>query len=139
MIEARDGTGRVVRLMDGEDLMARLAGLGLDSGIIVAGIGMVRDAELGYWNGETYEIHSIPEACELLAMQGNIGCREDGEKVVHAHLTLARRDGTVAGGHLVRATVENTVEAFLQDLPGVALLRKPEKTGLVGLYPEGSG
>ena len=136
MIEAKDGTQRVVRLMDGEDLMACLEGLDLGSGVILAGIGMVRDAQLGYWNGETYEIHDVPEACELLAMQGNIGLREDGSKVVHAHLTLACRDGTVAGGHLVRATVANTVEAYVQELPGIALRRKPEPNDLVGLFPE---
>jgi len=139
MIEAKDKAQHVVRLADGEDLMAGLHGLELDSGVILSGIGMVRDAELGYWNGETYEIHRIPEACELLTMQGNVGLLENGDTVVHAHLTLARRDGTVAGGHLIRATVANTVEAFLLELPGIALHRKPEASGLVGLFPEVRG
>jgi len=138
MIQARNGREMVVRLEDGENLMERLIGLGLDSAVIVAGIGMVRDAELGYWNGSEYEIHQVSDACELLAMQGNIGLR-DSERIVHAHLTLARRDGSVTGGHLVAATVANTAEIAILLSEGIALRRRLESNGLVGLYPEQAG
>jgi len=138
MIVARSKDNLVVRLLDGESLMDHLLEIETGSAIIVCGIGMVRDAELGYWNGESYEIHRVPEPCELLAMQGNIGSR-DGETIVHAHLTLARKDGSVVGGHLVRATVANTAEIAVRQIHGILLRRKPDPNGLIGLYPEVRG
>jgi predicted DNA-binding protein with PD1-like motif len=134
MIEGRSGADWVIRLVDGERLAASLASLELDSGVILGGIGMVRDARLGYWNGTSYEEHRIAEAAELLSMQGNVAVSPEG-RIVHCHLTLALRDGTVRGGHLIEATVTNTAEISLRVLRGVRLSRRIEKNGLLGLYP----
>jgi len=135
MIEARGEREVVVRMLDGESLVENLLSIYVSAAVIVGGIGMVREARLAYWNGTDYEEHEAAEPAELLAMQGNLALR-DGERVVHCHLTLARRDGTVVGGHLVAATVANTVELVLTIPEGIRLKRKPEPSGLVGLYPE---
>ena len=134
MIEAHGTRETVVRMVDGEDLVAGLLSLTMDSAVILAGIGMVREVTLGYWNGDEYEHHVIREAVELLATQGNIGLL-DGERIAHCHLTVARRDGTVTGGHLVSATVANTAEIVLGRLDGILLERRVEPNGLAGLYP----
>lgn len=135
MTEARGERQMVIRLVDGEDLMGHLQSVSETAALVLVGIGMVRDAQLGFWNGSEYEVHEIPEPCELLAMQGNIGMRE-GERVVHCHLTIGRRDGTVTGGHLIAATVHNTAEIALGLLPDIVLERRIEPNGLAGLYPE---
>ncbi len=134
MIEARGDREVVLRMVDGEDLLAELLGIDLDGAVILGGIGMVRDARLGYWNGVEYEEHEISEPAELLTMQGNIARRED-EAIVHCHVTVARRDGTVAGGHLIGATVANTAEIVLHIPLGIVLERRMETNGLAGLYP----
>jgi predicted DNA-binding protein with PD1-like motif len=134
MINATRNGLWVVRLVDGEDLAAILAALPIEAGIIVAGIGMLRDVELGYWNGSAYETHSIDEPVELVSAQGNIAVA-DGERVAHCHLGIAHRDGSAAGGHLISATAHNTVELFLQETPGITLRRTPEPSGLLGLTP----
>jgi len=135
MIEARGEREVIVRMLDGENLVENLLSIDVTAAVIVGGIGMVREARLAYWNGTEYEEHEVAEPTELLAMQGNLALR-DGERVAHCHLTLARRDGTVVGGHLVAATVANTVELVLTIPEGIRLKRKPEPSGLVGLYPE---
>jgi predicted DNA-binding protein with PD1-like motif len=134
MIEARGTNEIVVRMLDGESLSEGLRSIEVESAAVLCGVGMVRDATLAYWNGTEYEEHVIEEPTELLSMQGNIA-RRDGERVVHCHLTIARRDGTVAGGHLVSATVANTAEIVLGKLDGIVLERKMEPNGLVGLHP----
>jgi len=134
MIEARGQREIAVRMVDGEDLVAGLLSISVDTAAILGGIGMVRDARLAYWNGSAYEEHAVPEPVELVSMQGNIALR-DGERVVHCHVTVARRDGSVAGGHLVAATVANTVEIVLGKLDGIILERRIEPNGLAGLYP----
>lgn len=134
MIEARGDREIVLRLVDGEDLLGELLNVEVEGALILGGIGMVRDARLGYWNGIEYEEHQIVEPVELLAMQGNIA-RRDGERMAHCHVTVARRDGTVAGGHLLRATVTNTAEIVLALPKGIVLERRMDPNGLAGLYP----
>ena len=134
MIEAHAEHDVMVRMLDGESLVDSLLSVELESAIIVGGIGMVRDATLAYWNGSEYEEHIVKEPVELLAMQGTIG-RMDGKPIAHCHLTVARRDGSVTGGHLVAATVANTAEVALKKLPGIALERSIEANGLAGLRP----
>lgn len=137
MLSARSGDNVVVRLFDGEDVMKALGDVDLQgsSAVLLGAVGMVGTLGLGFWNGEAYEVHRVDEPAELLSMQGNIGTAADGTRVVHAHLSVGRRDGTVAGGHLVDAKAVNTVELALRLIPGIALERKTEPSGLIGLYP----
>jgi predicted DNA-binding protein with PD1-like motif len=60
---------------------------------------------------------------------------EAGERIAHVHVSLARKDGSVRGGHLVAATVHNTLEMGLLPLEAIALDRKQESNGLMGLFP----
>jgi len=134
MIEARGEREIVVRMVDGEDLVAELLSVAVEGAVILGGIGMVRDARLAYWNGSEYEEHTVSEPTELLAMQGNIAVLE-GERIAHCHVTVARRDGSVTGGHLVSATVSNTTEIVLGLPSGIVLERRLDANGLAGLYP----
>jgi predicted DNA-binding protein with PD1-like motif len=134
MLTASHNGRWVVRFTDGEAFMEGLQALPLDAAFLVAGVGMLRDVRLAYWTGERYETTALEEPVELLSLQGNIG-RSDERRIVHCHVTVGRRDTTTRGGHLVSATVHNTVELFARETPGIALDRKEEPTGLVGLYP----
>jgi len=135
MIKARSGEYWVIRFQDGENLLEGLKGLGLKSAAILGAVGMLRDLAFGYWDGERYVEEPVPEPVELLSLSGNIG-EADGEVVVHAHVVAGMRDGNAIGGHLLRATVHNTTEMVLLQLSRVRLARKPDPSGLLGLYPE---
>jgi len=134
MIVVRTSEDLFIRMTDGEDLLSGLSGLDVSSALIIGGIGMVRGLRLGYWSGEGYEEHRVDGPAELLTMQGNIAMH-GSERIVHCHLSVAGRDGTVRGGHLLAATVANTAEIALRLPPGITLERREEDTGLVGLYP----
>ncbi len=136
MIEAKSAHEWVARLQDGEDLVDVLRKLGKDSALILTGIGMVREAELGYWNGTEYEVHAYSAPAELISLQGNLAVNDEDERIVHAHLLLSGQDGSVRGGHLVRATVHNTIEIGLLPLEGITLERRLESNGLAGLFPQ---
>jgi len=136
MIQARSANEWVVRLQDGDDVVAAIRGLDVASALLLMGIGMVRDAEIGYWDGSRYLTHVLEAPLELLSLQGNLATNPAGDRIVHAHVSLGRPDGSVLGGHLVRATANNTVELAIQPLLQVHLRRKQEENGLVGLYPE---
>lgn len=136
MIEAGSQSEMVVRMRDGEDLIASLGQLHLpgDSAIVVCGIGMLRGLELGYWNGEVYEKHRFDPPVELVSLQGNIA-RLGDDRVVHVHACVAKRDGSTLGGHLFSGTVHNTAEIALALPKRIVLERVREKTGLTGLKP----
>jgi len=134
MLKASSGNDVMLRLMDGEDLIDSLSSLGINSGVVLNGVGMFRDLELGYWDGKDYVRESISEPVELLSLQGNLGDKQ-GELIVHCHTTVAKRGGAAVGGHVLKATVNNTAEILIRRLSGIKLERKREKTGLAGLYP----
>ncbi len=132
MLKAQSGAHLVVRLEDGEELPQVLRDLGTQ-GVVVCGVGMLRDVVFGFWDGKGYREEKLAEPVELLSLQGNIG--EGG--VVHLHVVVGKEGGEARGGHLLSATVCNTVELLVAGVPGVRLRRRPEPTGLLGLYPEG--
>ncbi len=134
MIKAEHEQELMVRLKDGEELISSLKELSLNSGVLLNGVGMLRDLELGYWNGLSYEVKRIAEPVELLSLQGNFA-RKDEERIVHCHAAVAQHGGATLGGHVIKATVHNTAEIFIHKLAGITLERKMEETGLPGLYP----
>jgi predicted DNA-binding protein with PD1-like motif len=134
VLQATNGREAVIRLADGEDLMAGLRGLAVDGAVIACGIGMVRSLRLGYWNGKSYVETRIENPAELLSMQGTIAASAEG-CIVHSHVSVATEDGTVRGGHLLGATVMNTAEIGLLLVPGIRLERRPEPAGLSSLVP----
>jgi len=134
MIEARTEAEAVLRMEDGEAVLSGLEALPIESAIVVCGIGMLRDFELGYWNGETYERHRCTEPVELVSLQGNIAPCGD-QRIVHLHACVAKRDGSTLGGHLFAGTVHNTAEILLVCPRGMVLERRTEPSGLTGLYP----
>lgn len=134
MIKAASGNNLIIKLEDGEDLLASLASLGVNSGI-VWGIGMLRRVRLGYWNGSEYEEQRIEEPAELLSLQCNLS-QTEGKPFPHCHVVLLKRDRTVVGGHLLAGIVNNVNELYIKRLSGIALERRREPSGLFGLYLE---
>lgn len=116
-----DGPGWMVRIEDGDDLFGALTGFAKQHGIraasVVEGIGMLKTAEVGYWNGREYSPHAIGAPHELIAMHGSIA-EADGSPSLHLHVALGGPDHSVVGGHLLRATVGVLVEAYVRSFPG---------------------
>ncbi|MCD6107128.1 MAG: DNA-binding protein [Caldisericaceae bacterium] len=128
-----------VRLQDGEDLLESLKTVcknyKIESGIILNGIGMLRNVEIGYWDGNEYLAKNIKDPVELVSLQGNISTTEnDGDPIIHIHVALALKDHTLIGGHFIKGQINNTGEIFLQKLDNILLIRKKERNGLLGLF-----
>jgi len=63
-------------------------------------LGMLNDVEMGYFDGEKYEVHRLPEPAELLGISGLI--TKETDPPYHFHVTLGEKDGGVTGGHLLK-------------------------------------
>ncbi len=126
----------VLKLDDGEDIMDCLrravAEFKIGSGFVTLGIGMLRNAEIGYFSGAGYERKILAEPHEMISLQGSISTL--GETVIHLHVGLAGSDHRILGGHLFSAKACVLNEIFIKKLD-VTLGRKLNReTGLKELY-----
>lgn len=93
----------------------------INSGVILSGVGMLRDAKIGFYRGEkrAYDEHVLEQPHELLSYQGNLATfAESGKPVAHVHVQLGGPDHRVVGGHLFDATVWIVNEVAIRRLPG---------------------
>jgi hypothetical protein len=130
----RDGDLLVVRLSDGEDLFETLKQAlkaeGVHAGIVVAGVGMLKEPGIAFYKGGgEYEPVPIKEEVEICALAGNVAVAE-GDIFLHLHVTLGTSSGAALGGHMTGGKVHMAAEI------AVRILQKPmsrvldEKIGL---------
>lgn len=119
---APDGLRTYVLVFDrGDELFSLLSDFAetmkLDAASFTA-IGALERVNFGWFDWETkkYLYNAIEEQVELLTLAGDIASK-DGKSAVHAHLSVAKRDGTAWGGHLKEAIVRPTVELVLTETP----------------------
>ncbi len=127
-----------IRMDDGESfydvLYSILKDEGITSGVILNGVGMLRNFEIGWFGESKYETERIEgTAYELISMNGNIAVKDE-DIFAHVHVGLASPDKKMIGGHLFDATVNNTVELFIL-IPKLKL-KRVEKGGYTPLTAE---
>ncbi|MFO7618070.1 MAG: DNA-binding protein [Thermoplasmata archaeon] len=133
--ETADGF-MVLKLDDGEDVMECLhkaiKDFHISSAFVTAGVGMLRDAEIGYFTGKGYEKKHLDKPHEMISLQGSISTM--GETIIHLHCGLANENHQIVGGHLFSAKACVLNEILIKKVD-VKLGRKlnPE-TGLKELY-----
>jgi uncharacterized protein len=86
------------------------------SGAHLTGIGAFSTVTLGFFDPFTRDYVKIPvsEQVEVVSLVGNIVLHE-GQPKVHAHVVVAKRDGSALGGHLLEARVSPTLEIVIED------------------------
>jgi predicted DNA-binding protein with PD1-like motif len=132
--KSRKGGLLMVRLADGENLLSRLEDVlreeGITSGIIIGGVGMVKNAALSFYKGSgEYETFTLTGEAELCSISGNISTH-DGELVIHAHVAVAKRGGEALGGHLSGADVHMTAEIAILEAEQKFTRKVDPQTGL---------
>lgn len=77
-------------------------------------IGAMKHARIAFFDVEAkeYRDQEIARQAEVLALIGNVAIHE-GERIVHAHITLGLSDYSVVGGHLREGVVRPTLEVIL--------------------------
>lgn len=129
------GGNYLVRLERGEAAIENLKGFADRYRIGFAeirAIGTLDCVTLGYYDAKakTYNDETFDEPLEVLNLTGNIARGQDGDRLVHAHVTLGRPDYTTFGGHLVEAVVGPTLEVIVETAPVTIRRRHDPDTGL---------
>ena len=137
-MEYRESSGLIfVRLHQNEDLFENLTKVckecDLKVGIVVSGIGMLKQAELNYYvESGRYSPILLPEPLELVSLTGSI-VHQDGECHVHVHAVLARESKETIAGHLSRGKVNVTSEIVILKTDVPARREMDPATGLMAL------
>jgi len=136
-----DGGTVVIRLHEGEDffptLLEALAVVGLSHGVILTGVGMLTDFELGWFAhaSKSYVKRTFEEPHELVAMSGTVAVSADDPNTVmpHVHAAMAGPGLSLVGGHLWKATVTVLNEISIQRIDRGMVRRLNPSTGLLEL------
>ena len=124
----------VLRLDHGEDILESVKS-SIESErytlAVTAGLGMISDFELGYFDRGEYITKHFVEAHELLSMQGSVS--SGGDSRIHIHVTVANKEHQAFGGHLLKGKVWMSNEIFLTRLEGVHSVRKVDPEKRVGV------
>ncbi|HWL67415.1 MAG TPA: PPC domain-containing DNA-binding protein [Geminicoccus sp.] len=133
-IHEADGQRTFAVVLDaGDEVMACLEAFAVEHRIAAAqitAIGAFSEATLAFWDGARKEYLEIPveDATEVVAMLGDVSVMEDGKPKLHLHAVLGRRDASTLGGHLLKGTVEPTLEVVLTESPAhLRRVHDPEK------------
>jgi hypothetical protein len=110
----------------GDEVAAELKRFATAENLMAAhftGIGAFAHVTVAWFDLHTkrYQPIEINEQVELLSLIGDVA-ESDGKPAVHAHICVARRDGTAHGGHLQEGIVRPTLELIVVESP--AHLRK---------------
>jgi len=121
MIDTQPNTYAVI-FETGDEVTAGLATFVQQRGLRAChftAIGGFQDVTLGYfdWNRKDYNPIPISEQVEVISLIGDVALDRDVPKV-HAHVIVAKRDGTAHGGHLLNAHVRPTLELILTEAAG---------------------
>ncbi len=136
------GDTYLIRMMPDEDIIAGIKKFcekrGIRRAVINSGVGsakevVIRDpragAKIPVEPSKVNEIN-LMGPYEICALEGNVFPLED-EIIVHLHITLGSEDGTVYGGHVMRAKVWTTLELILTEIYNSRCRREKSKvTGL---------
>ena len=116
------------RIFEDEDLLEaikkRVEKADIKAGFLFA-IGSLKRAVLGFYKDGKYKPIPVKGPLEITSCIGNLALKENGEVIVHAHLTVSNEKGEAFGGHLLpECIVAATAELVLVEASGIELKRE---------------
>ena len=106
---------------------------------VYSGSGGCRKAEIQTFSPEsgTFETQELSGMLELVSLNGNIICDEQGELYHHTHALFSFKDNGLhgsAGGHIKSVTVLYTAEIELRPVTGGVIGRKVDSETGTGFW-----
>ena len=124
----------LVRLEHGEDIIESIKLTVKEERstmVLVVGLGMISDFELGFFDRGNYLTQSYNDPHELLSLQGTIAT--EGEPRIHIHATVANKEHEAFGGHLMRGKAWMSIEIGLLRLERLISVRSMDPEKKVGI------
>jgi predicted DNA-binding protein with PD1-like motif len=143
LLEGRGEKSYVLVFDAGDEVIAELDRFAADNALSAShftGLGAFSEAVLGFFDLERrdYERIAIDEQVEVVSLVGDV-TRDGGRPKVHAHVVVAKRDGSAHGGHLLEAHVRPTLEVVVTESPSHLQRATDPATGLALITLERRG
>jgi predicted DNA-binding protein with PD1-like motif len=129
-----------VMLEPGEEPIAALTRFAIDRGLCVASLtasGVFERATLAWFDLRTqsYRPFEIDRPCKALSLTGRIWSGDDVAPILRIHAIVHLFDGTVRGGHLLKAVVRTSLEATVVETRAAMRRRLRPETGIALIAP----
>lgn len=136
MLIQKDGNEIFLKIEKGEDVLQTLEKVAeennVDSGEVIWGVGMIRNLQIGYFNGREYEKEVFGPSLEVVSFHGSIA---ENEPRFHIHASCAGQDHGVVGGHLFGGAADPLLEVRIRKFENIRATRQDNpKTGLRELF-----
>lgn len=133
MVIKKLAEGYLLRLERGEKIIEQLqkfCEMSSVRGGFFVGLGAVDEVELAHYDVETqtYSRSVFQEPFEVTNLVGSVGLAD--QLIIHAHISLGRKDMSMLGGHLMEAKVSGTMEIWLTTSEQSWMKIKDPVTGL---------
>jgi predicted DNA-binding protein with PD1-like motif len=133
-----EGNSIILKLEKNENVQEKILEAaekyGVSSGTILWAVGMIRDLEIGYFNGKEYEKEVFGDALEVVSFHGSIASNEPR---LHIHVSGAQKNHSVIGGHMFSGSADPLLEVHILKLDETTLKRSlNEASGLKELTIE---
>ena len=120
------------RLIYGGDLLEEITAICIQENIRlgrVEALGAVQKARLGFYDQQAreYRFMVLEQPLEITKLIGNVSFK-DNKPFVHAHITLADKEGHAFGGHLAPGTLIFACEVILEAYDGPFFQREMDET-----------
>jgi len=120
------------RLSHGGDLLEEITAICIQENIRlgrVEALGAVQQARLGFYDQQAreYRFMVLEQPLEITKLIGNVSYK-DNKPFVHAHITLADKEGHAFGGHLAPGTLIFACEVILEAYDGPFFQREMDET-----------
>lgn len=131
----QDGERTYALVFDtGDEVVGELRRFAREEGLTAShftALGAFREVTLGYFDlaQKEYLPIEIAEQVEVVSLVGDVALADE-QPQIHAHVVVAKRDGTAHGGHLLRAYVRPTLELVLVESPAFLRREYDPATGL---------
>ena len=133
---ARTNDYILMRLSHGENILSSIEEVVSQEKstlMVFAGIGMITDFELGFFNEGKYITKSFKHPHELLSLQGSIA--SEGAPRMHVHAIVADKEHKAFGGHLMKGWAWMSNEICLIRMKGVTTKRwRDDQKGVAVLH-----
>lgn len=91
------------------------------AGSVLWAVGMMKNIEIGYFNGKEYEKEVFEGPLEVVSFHGSIA---ENDPELHIHTSVAGKDHSVIGGHLFEGTADPLLEVHIKKFNSIKMQRK---------------
>lgn len=120
-----EGNSVMIKLEKGDRVKESLLSVArkekITAGSIMWAVGMMKDIEIGYFNGKEYEREVFKGPLEVVSFHGSIA---ENDPELHIHTSVAGKDHSVIGGHLFEGAADPLLEVHIQKFDSIRMQRK---------------